>query len=507
MIPLKAVFVISVLISGLVFTPTYSFAQSDNNDNPFSSFFEIFSQIFSSPGQPSEPVEEFGDAAVIQTSGTSSTTDTTPNNIPPVADAGSNQTVNEFANVILDGSSSTDMDGTIISYKWTQTLGQNITLSNSTFPIASFAAPSVNGTEIFEFLLTVMDNSNATDADTVRVTVNEKDQEPPENIPPIADAGSNQTVIEFVNVTLNGTSSTDTDGAIISYNWTQVSGPTNVTITNSSKAEASFVAPSVNGQGIFEFLLAVIDNSSGTDTDTVRVTVNEKDDGSGGGSGGGQNNLPPIADAGLNQTVMESQNVFLDGTNSTDPDGTIESYQWSQVSGTSVALLNNNTAIASFEAPSVSETTLLQFLISVVDNSNATSTDNVWITVNERDDDNDDEVPDVDDPNEDDKTKVTICHIPPGNPGNAHTITVGESAVIEHLSQHGDTIGPCPDDSQEDQSDDISNSGRGNSEQNKEKSNSGQGNNKEDSNSSRGNSEQNKEKSNSGQGNNKKDNE
>lgn len=39
--------------------------------------------------------------------------------------------------------------------------------------------------------------------------------------------------------------------------------------------------------------------------------------------------------------------------------------------------------------------------------------------------------------------KVTICHIPPGNPGNAKTITVGASAVNAHLG-HGDTLGPCP---------------------------------------------------------------
>jgi hypothetical protein len=39
--------------------------------------------------------------------------------------------------------------------------------------------------------------------------------------------------------------------------------------------------------------------------------------------------------------------------------------------------------------------------------------------------------------------KVTICHIPPGNPGNAHTITVGEPAVAAHVAEHGDTIGPC----------------------------------------------------------------
>jgi len=38
--------------------------------------------------------------------------------------------------------------------------------------------------------------------------------------------------------------------------------------------------------------------------------------------------------------------------------------------------------------------------------------------------------------------KVVVCHIPPGNPANAHTITVGASAVRAHLA-HGDALGAC----------------------------------------------------------------
>lgn len=40
------------------------------------------------------------------------------------------------------------------------------------------------------------------------------------------------------------------------------------------------------------------------------------------------------------------------------------------------------------------------------------------------------------------KGKVAICHIPPGNPGNAHTICIAPSAVPAHLA-HGDYCGPC----------------------------------------------------------------
>jgi hypothetical protein len=46
---------------------------------------------------------------------------------------------------------------------------------------------------------------------------------------------------------------------------------------------------------------------------------------------------------------------------------------------------------------------------------------------------------------DDGETKVVLCHIPPGNPENAHTIEVGESAVPAHL-EHGDTLGACQGD-------------------------------------------------------------
>ena len=41
-----------------------------------------------------------------------------------------------------------------------------------------------------------------------------------------------------------------------------------------------------------------------------------------------------------------------------------------------------------------------------------------------------------------DTKKATVCHIPPGNPANAHTICVGTAAVDAHLA-HGDHLGSC----------------------------------------------------------------
>ena len=64
-------------------------------------------------------------------------------------------------------------------------------------------------------------------ADTVNVTVNPA---PPVNQPPTASAGPDQTVTlaagqTSINVTLNGSGSTDPDGTIASYNWTGTPDP------------------------------------------------------------------------------------------------------------------------------------------------------------------------------------------------------------------------------------------------------------------------------------------
>lgn len=36
-----------------------------------------------------------------------------------------------------------------------------------------------------------------------------------------------------------------------------------------------------------------------------------------------------------------------------------------------------------------------------------------------------------------------VCHFPPGNPANFHTITVGGNAVNAHVTNHGDLVGSC----------------------------------------------------------------
>ncbi len=52
------------------------------------------------------------------------------------------------------------------------------------------------------------------------------------------------------------------------------------------------------------------------------------------------NNKPPIANAGSDQTiVLPKDSVLLDGSSSTDADGTIKSYKWIKVSGPSSSVI------------------------------------------------------------------------------------------------------------------------------------------------------------------------
>jgi hypothetical protein len=60
-------------------------------------------------------------------------------------------------------------------------------------------------------------------------------------------------------------------------------------------------------------------------------------------------------------------------------------------------------------------------------------------------DEDGDGIGDVCDDDGDPPDKVTICHYPPGNPDNAHTITLSEDALEAHIA-HGDAPGPCAGD-------------------------------------------------------------
>jgi beta-glucosidase-like glycosyl hydrolase len=91
-------------------------------------------------------------------------------------------------------------------------------------------------------------------------------------------------------------------------------------------------------------------------------------------------NMPPVADAGLDQILYYPQSsTVLNGSNSSDPDGIITAYKWTQVSGPNTAVITNAFT------PTATVSNLLmgdyRFNLTVTDDSLATGTDGIVVSV------------------------------------------------------------------------------------------------------------------------------
>jgi predicted extracellular nuclease len=94
--------------------------------------------------------------------------------------------------------------------------------------------------------------------------------------------------------------------------------------------------------------------------------------------GGGNNNGEPNANAGADREVLEGASVTLDGSASSDSDGTITGFAWEQIGGVNVALDLTDPARPAFTAPNAGT---LTFRLTVTDNDGKTASDTVVITV------------------------------------------------------------------------------------------------------------------------------
>jgi hypothetical protein len=101
-------------------------------------------------------------------------------------------------------------------------------------------------------------------------------------------------------------------------------------------------------------------------------------------------NDPPTANAGVDQTVLEKSTVTLDGSNSSDFDDGIASYQWKQVAGQSVFLSDPTDDQPIFEAPSFDDSgdKQLIFELVVTDEGGLQSSDSTNVTVSNYEKDN-----------------------------------------------------------------------------------------------------------------------
>ena len=78
-------------------------------------------------------------------------------------------------------------------------------------------------------------------------------------------------------------------------------------------------------------------------------------------------NIAPVIDLETSLTVSENTNVNIDASNSSDADGDVLTYIWTQLDGVNVEITTPNTSSLSFTAPEVDSQTTLNFLLTISD--------------------------------------------------------------------------------------------------------------------------------------------
>jgi len=218
---------------------------------------------------------------------------------------------------------------------------------------------------VLTFALKVNDGTQDSALDTVLVTV---------NAAPVANAGPDTTVAEGLDVTLDGSGSSDPTGDQLTYTWVYVN---DLTWPSATERMPTFTAPPMMGENgplpkdsVLTFTLTVNDGTQNSAPDTVVVTVN----------------AAPVADAGDDQRVDEGATGQVFGSGSTDPGDEELTYYWMAPEG--IALLNLQMESADstvhspiFMAPDVLSDSVLTFELTVKDSLQSSAPDTVLVTV------------------------------------------------------------------------------------------------------------------------------
>ncbi|WP_423821358.1 PKD domain-containing protein [Salinisphaera sp. SPP-AMP-43] len=275
-----------------------------------------------------------------------------------IDEAGPNQSVKTGSIVQLDGSDSRGEDGDDPdSYQWSFTSrpdGSSAELSSNSSAAPQFT-PDVNGEYVVQLTIDGIDCEDATDS--VEVTATQSG----ENGAPNAAAGTNQTVTVGDTVTLDGSDSSDPDGGSLDYSWEFASRPDNsdASLSNSNVVSPSFTADEA---GTYVVRLQVGDRSSVSDSDEVTIVA--------------QQDTRPTADAGPDQSVGIGSTVRLDGSDSSDPNEQLITYDWHFLSapeGSNVQLAGEDTVRPVFQ-PDLAGTYVASLTVNNGDSSSEPDT-------------------------------------------------------------------------------------------------------------------------------------
>jgi len=258
--------------------------------------------------------------------------------IPPIANAGPDQDVNENTIVSLDGSASTD-DIRIENFTWVIDDG-NISYLYGEKASYEFTIPGS-----YDISLNITDEGDNWDVDWV--TINIRD-----STPPIAVLGARYTADEDTLVIFDGSSSYDNVG-ITNFSWS---------FNDDGQQHLFGVSPSYKFEnpGLYNITLTVFDAEGHNSSDYTLVTISDVTD--------------PLSIAGEDQLVDEDMWLVLNGTQSSD-NVKIVNFTWTFDDGTP-QIWNGPLVSYMFTTPGVYNISL-----SVSDSANNMGVDSLLVTV------------------------------------------------------------------------------------------------------------------------------
>ncbi|HET7697241.1 MAG TPA: PKD domain-containing protein [Vicinamibacterales bacterium] len=225
-------------------------------------------------------------------------------NVAPIGRAGADQAVPNPSAVSLDANASTDANFDPLTFRWLLTrkpAGSAAVLSGAATALPSFSV-DVAGDYVAQ--LRVADADRYGDVDTMLVTTG--------NAAPVANAGGDRNVAAGGLVSLDGTNSSDANGAPLAYAWSILYRPSGstATLSNPADAEPGFVA---DLPGTYVVQLITSDGTLRSAPDTAVVTTV----------------APPVAVAVAPAAAYTGTSVPLDGSASSDPQLLPLTYLWS----------------------------------------------------------------------------------------------------------------------------------------------------------------------------------
>ena len=307
-------------------------------------------------------------------------------NVAPVLDPIGNKITDELTELTFTATATDSNTGQILTFSLADGLGGSIPAGasiGSTTGVFTWTPSEAQGPDTYTFDVVVTDDGipPLSGSEKITVTVNEVNTAP--TLDPIGD----QTVAELTQLSFTATA-TDSDAPSQGLTFSLSDGaagqvPAGASI-DSTTGIFSWTPTESDGPGTLTFDVVVTDDGLPplSDSETITVTVTEA-------SATitahvtilAAPNIPPVADADLDQTVDEGDLVTLDGTASFDQDGDPITLAWNQIAGPVVALSSNNIATPTFIAPQVNDTTVLTFQLIVNDGTEDSAPDTVDITV------------------------------------------------------------------------------------------------------------------------------